>query len=121
MCERHNVKKNQHWFMLCQTRPKYFAAWEKGIGPGQRKATDPPIVVNRKSPGLGDVVSKALGVVGVTEERVSKWLGRKCNCAERREMLNRLGDWAKTVVLGSPKKETAAEELESIIGSDKGC
>jgi hypothetical protein len=41
--------------------------------------------------GLGDRVSQALSLVGITEQRVSKLLGRPCGCSKRREALNRLG------------------------------
>jgi hypothetical protein len=27
--------KSDHWRTLCRTRPAYFAAWERGCGPGQ--------------------------------------------------------------------------------------
>ena len=84
-CERHKVKKTAHWVRLCQTRPEYFRAWEEGRGPGQRTA------LTGKSPGLGDRVSQVLSLVGITEQRVSKLLGRPCGCSKRREALNRLG------------------------------
>lgn len=63
---------------------------------------------------LGDAISKALAAVGVTEERVSKALGRPCGCKERREKLNRLSMWALRVVQG--KTEKAEEYLDEIIG-----
>ena len=44
-----------------------------------------------RTPGLGDRVSQVLSFVGITEARVSKLLGRPCNCPKRREALNRLG------------------------------
>jgi len=37
-CERHKTEKNEHWHMLCQTREDYFAVWEAGRGPGQRRS-----------------------------------------------------------------------------------
>jgi hypothetical protein len=49
---------------------------------------------------LGDTVQRALAVVGVTEERVSAWLGRPCGCKERQEKLNALGRWARRVTGG---------------------
>jgi len=63
--------------------------------------------------GLGDNVAKALGFIGITEDRVSKWLGRPCACAERRQKLNQLGSWAKRVLTG--KTEDAKNHLEKII------
>lgn len=115
-CERHKVTKNAHWFHLCQTRACYYQAWEAGTGPGQVKAGTAP-KKKRAEPGLGDRVSQALAIVGVTDERVSKVLGRKCRCPERREWLNQLGDWAYRVLRG--RTDTDVEELESLLG-DRG-
>jgi hypothetical protein len=42
-------------------------------------------------PGLGDLVKSGLSAVGITEERVSKLIGRPCGCGARAEALNRLG------------------------------
>ena len=36
-CDRHRTEKNSHWHRLCQTRPDYFDAWERGRGPGQKR------------------------------------------------------------------------------------
>lgn len=36
-CERHRIEKTALMFKLCQTKPKYFEAWEEGRGPGQPK------------------------------------------------------------------------------------
>jgi len=66
--------------------------------------------------GLGDNVAKALKLVGITEERVTKLLRRPCGCGERRQKLNRLGAWAKRVIVG--KTEQAKEHLETILGDD---
>ena len=59
---------------------------------------DPP------APGWGDRVEAALKAVGVTPEKVSAWLGRPCNCAERKKRLNALGRWADRV-LGRRKSD----------------
>lgn len=45
----------------------------------------------RARPGLGDMVKAGLSAVGITEERVSKAIGRPCNCGKRAEKLNELG------------------------------
>ena len=45
----------------------------------------------RKKPGLGDMVKAGLSAVGITEERVSKALGKPCGCGARAEKLNELG------------------------------
>lgn len=62
---------------------------------------------------LGDRVSHALGLVGINEDRVSKWLGKPCGCNERRQKLNRLGAWATRVVRG--KRAQAERYLEQIL------
>jgi len=62
---------------------------------------------------LGDALEAALKTVGITEERVTAWLGRPCNCRERREKLNRLGMWATRIHVG--KTERAEEYLDQII------
>jgi hypothetical protein len=41
--------------------------------------------------GLGDLVASGLARIGITEERVSRALGRPCGCKERRAALNRAG------------------------------
>lgn len=45
----------------------------------------------RARPGLGDMVKGALSSIGITEERVSKAIGRPCGCSERAKKLNELG------------------------------
>lgn len=42
-------------------------------------------------PGLGDMVASGLASVGITQERVTRLLGRPCGCPERQAALNRLG------------------------------
>ena len=42
-------------------------------------------------PGLGDMVKAGLTSIGITEERVSKAIGRPCKCSKRAEQLNELG------------------------------
>lgn len=49
----------------------------------------------RKVPLLGDAVKSALSTAGITEERVSEFLGAPCGCAERRRKLNDLQLWAE--------------------------
>ena len=50
---------------------------------------------------LGDLVEKALATVGLTSERVTTWLGKPCNCRERRDKLNALDHWAQRVLRGA--------------------
>ena len=51
-----------------------------------------------KPRGLGDRVESKLIEYGITKERVERWVGQPCNCAERREKLNALGEWATSAV-----------------------
>lgn len=48
--------------------------------------------------GLGDMVAAGLKTVGITEERVSKALGRPCGCPGRRQAMNEWG--AKVLGIG---------------------
>ena len=90
-CERHKMHKTPHLHRLCQTRPAYFAAWERGDGPGQRIVpAEPPRM------GLGDMVAAGLSLVGITESRYKRFkqrlgLSPGCGCSRRRRALNRLG------------------------------
>lgn len=45
----------------------------------------------RARPGLGDMVKAGLSAIGITEERVTKAIGRECGCSKRAEKLNALG------------------------------
>lgn len=49
---------------------------------------------------LGDFVQRALSMVGITEERMKRLLGRDCGCKERKEMLNDLHRWGRAVLRG---------------------
>ena len=70
----------------------------------------------KKRPELGDVVEKALSTGGVTEERVTRWLGRPCGCRRRKEKLNRLSRWVRGVVTGRDAG-AAKEEIERMLDS----
>jgi hypothetical protein len=48
-------------------------------------------VLEPPKPGLGDMVKSWLSAIGITEERVSKAIGRPCGCSERAKKLNELG------------------------------
>jgi hypothetical protein len=63
---------------------------------------------------LGDVIHQALGLVGLTPERVSRWLGGPCGCEARRQKLNQLTYWAQRVVTG--RTDRARYYLSSITG-----
>jgi len=45
----------------------------------------------RPSPGLGDIVKAGLSAVGITEERVSKAIGKPCGCGKRAAAMNKFG------------------------------
>lgn len=107
-CERHKVDKPSTLWHLCQTRVDYFEAWERGEGPLQKLV----VKKQRKRAGLGDMVAGALKAVGITEQKVKKWLGHPCGCAERQEKLNRLGDWALGVVTGRTDKQDLQRLLD---------
>lgn len=61
---------------------------------------------------LGDTVEQALSAVGVTQQRVERWLGRCC-CQERRDRLNRISAWALRILAG--KLSNASPYLDSIL------
>lgn len=64
---------------------------------------------------LGDRVERVLSRVGVTKERVSKWLGRPCGCAERKRKLNELHLWAERKLGGLVNNTQATEQLEKML------
>lgn len=67
--------------------------------------------------GLGDAVKAALDQVGVTEERVSRWLRRDCaGCRRRQEKLNQLGWWAARALRG--KLKAGKDALEELLAED---
>lgn len=49
---------------------------------------------------LGESIQRALELVGITEERVSRWVGGECGCKDRKERLDRLGVWAWRILRG---------------------
>lgn len=86
-CPVHGARLTEHWTGLCRTREGYRQAWVEGHGPGQYES-NPTRPRGRKY--LGDHLADVLAVVGVTEKRISKWLGRPCGCGGRRRKLNQL-------------------------------
>ena len=65
------------WFEVDVEHEAYPRAQKPGVSP--QKA------------GLGDLVKSGLSAIGITEERVSRAIGRPCGCSERAEKLNELG------------------------------
>ena len=93
----HHVRCRPCWLYLHS--PGHAARWGNPdpATPGPeflgRKAGPPP-----EPPGLGDAVEAALKLVGISKDRVERWVGGPCGCDERREKLNRLGRWAARVL-----------------------
>ncbi|MFA5398631.1 MAG: hypothetical protein WC346_21635 [Methanogenium sp.] len=116
-CKRHGISKSKNWVNLCRTDQTYWNAWEAGIGPKQSRLN---ILNNTKQINrpkrkflLGDNISFALSTVGITEDRVTNWLGRPCGCGRRREKLNQLDIWARDTLLKTTKN--AKSILERLI------
>lgn len=73
--------------------------------------------LDRTSPMLlGDAVHDALALVGVTPERVSRWLGKNCQCDERLLKLNAVDIWARRTLRG--KLADAKQYLVSMLEDD---
>ena len=66
---------------------------------------------------LGDLIESALQSVGVTSELVGQWVGKPCNCIERKQRLNALSNWAIRIMQG--KNGRAKEHLEELISDAK--
>lgn len=62
---------------------------------------------------LGDRIESALSSVGITSERIERWLGMPCNCGGRKQKLNRLDAWATRIVSGCTEK--AVYYLETLL------
>jgi hypothetical protein len=67
---------------------------------------------------MGDILHDALQKVGITKDRVEKWLGRPCGCRERHKKLNDIHRWAARFLAGYEVPETATEKLLGIIGPE---
>ena len=50
-----------------------------------------PAYPRQRKPGLGDLVKAGLSAVGITEDRVSKAIGRPCGCGRRAAAMNKFG------------------------------
>lgn len=62
---------------------------------------------------LGDAVETALRSVGVTKERVEKFVGGPCGCEERQRKLNQLHLWAIRFIKN--RSTHPISELEGIL------
>ena len=65
---------------------------------------------------LGDSIQRALETVGITQQRVERWLG-DCCCEERKEKLNQLDMTARRVIKG--KIEVGKTYLERLLGDTR--
>lgn len=74
----------------------------------------PPRNPKSRKLGLGDLIESALSAVGITEERVTKLIGKDCGCKARKEWLNRVSLWAKQTKKIESKEEALKyfEEME---------
>lgn len=68
------------------------------------------------SRGLGDEIEQAIRLLGISPERIERWIGVPCGCEERKQKLNVLGAWAWRVVQG--RTEKAITYLEQILGAN---
>jgi hypothetical protein len=50
-----------------------------------------PAYPSRAKPGLGDMLKAGLSAVGITEERISRLVGRPCGCGQRAAKINEFG------------------------------
>src|SRR3990167_6790239 len=65
---------------------------------------------------LGDTVERGLIMVGITQERVRRWIG-DCCCKERREKLNQIDAACRRILRG--KIESGRRYLAELLeGSD---
>lgn len=62
---------------------------------------------------VGTVIERALSSIGITSEKVEKFLGRPCGCKRRRDKLNQLSNWAFRVIRGS--EPAPRESLDKMI------
>lgn len=58
---------------------------------------------------IGDQIEAGLSAVGITAERVSRALGRKCKCKQRKAALNKLGQRAVAAI----RKATGQEQQDA--------
>jgi len=142
VCRRRMADMTQRQKELCATKIKYAELWDKNYGvtdPSvipdcysssdetqhpktqvRAKAKKPRTSRNRKKRRfrLGDQIESALNLVGVTQERVEKWIGGPCNCPERKKNYNALSDWAQDVLFGKLDDTDKEDALEQLISGE---
>jgi hypothetical protein len=109
--------------MPCPIQPcdpdKYRVCWLYQNDPVYRDYWDGhKVTVTNIGPlPLGNYIHNALELVGVTPERVSRWLGQECNCKERQDKMNQIGAWASRVIGGNVSG--AVKYLKRIMGEEQ--
>lgn len=68
-------------------RPEDLTRAEMASHPGKNIRSPRQVAAS----GLGDIVKAGLSAVGITEERVSKAIGRPCGCGKRAAAMNQFG------------------------------
>jgi hypothetical protein len=113
----HEPQYNKLWGGIGVTVSKSPQQIRQEMGSLILRSTNGPKPELKPEPaGLGNAISSALSIIGITEERVSGWLGKPCGCKERRDKLNQLGAWAKRVLTG--KTDDAIKHLDDITKED---
>lgn len=67
----------------------------------------------------GDVIAKALGIIGIDQSLVERLIGGPCGCKERQDRVNQLYWWAASVVRGKIGGDRAKDILFEIKGGDE--
>lgn len=106
-CQRHQVEKPDGWWKLCQTRERYFAAWESGRGPGQSGRRPKPTKRRSKKPPLSDKEK---------EQRRKKAEEAKIKNADKGRAA-----WAELHAVINPTPAWYAEWLKTIPSFGCGC
>ena len=86
-------EKRAAFELLCQRSIREAQANGMNESPNPEKQETVTQAASAPAPLLGDAISSALSAVGITEDRVSKWLGRPCGCGARKEKINSLHRW----------------------------
>jgi len=120
-CPVTGASLTREWTTLCASKPRYYLAWFEGRGPrqvrpekGGRKIRRGPAQPRRRKL-LGDHVEVMLSRVGITQERVGKWLGKEGGCAgcdRRKKWLNKLHLWAENFM--GKSAEVARDALQQL-------
>lgn len=109
-------RADRRWVHTCGyvTKGQYDDA--PGNCPCELKLTPEELHRKKSLWNLGDDAAAVLGSIGITPERVSKWMGT-CNCKDRQEKWNRLGQWLKRHTVGEDQ-EVLKQEILQAIGDD---